>query len=264
MVTLFEQVIALALVVGGIVVSALALKNPARRISIGIISVLGLGNLALIVYTYEHTPDVPHFSDLPALFVAVGIKGRDRLAAFAENHLVQLIGVLVIGVILGVIVPREYQKRKRRQWFSSYDIFKLADPALMKNAVLAEDEIQRLMEKISALREEREKLGLVPSPVPHASSTAMVALQSAIREASARDIVLHEQHERARARALGDMYEQLKNGELIAKGFKDPLGLHPKETEIPAAYWKFLKFSTDYKEAEGKGIKYTAIEIART
>ena len=140
MVTLFEQVIALALVVGGIVVSALALKNPARRISIGIISVLGLGNLALIVYTYEHTPDVPHFSDLPALFVAVGIKGRDRLAAFAENHLVQLIGVLVIGVILGVIVPREYQKRKRRQWFSSYDIFKLADPALMKNAVLAEDE----------------------------------------------------------------------------------------------------------------------------
>jgi len=50
---------------------------------------------------------------------------------------------------------------------------------------------------------------------------------------------------------------------LIAKGFRDPLGLHPKEKEIPAAYWKFLKFSGDYKEAAGKGIKYTGIEIAR-
>jgi hypothetical protein len=166
MVTLIEQVIGLAIMVGGVVVSALALKNPARRICIGTFSVLGLGNLALIVYTYEHTPGVPHFSDLPEFFAVAGIKGRDGLMVFAENHLVQLFGVLVIGVVLGVIVPREYQRRKRRQWFSSYDIFKLADSALMEDAVLAEDEIQLLMERISALREEREKLGLVSSLVP--------------------------------------------------------------------------------------------------
>jgi hypothetical protein len=71
--------------------------------------------------------------------------------------------------------------------------------------------------------------------------------------------------EKALRDAAGGIYEKLKNGELIARGFRDAIvpNSNPKEVEIPAEYWKFLKFSGDYKNASGKGIGYTDIEIAR-
>jgi hypothetical protein len=261
---LIGQVFALLFMVGGIVVSALALSDRARRISIGAFSILGVANLMLIIVTYEHTPDVPHFSDLVVVLAMAAAKAHNNLIDLAENRAFELIAAVAVGIGLGFFGPREYRKRKQRRWLSSYDIFKLANPDLMKDAEIAEEEVQKLSERMRELQIERESLGQPFGSGPISEEPEYMAkLREAARDASARNLALHELREKARSNALGDIYEKLKNEKLVAKGFKDPLGLHPTENEIPATYWKFLKFSGDYKEAEGKGIKYTAIEIAR-
>jgi hypothetical protein len=63
-VNLASQIIALIFMVGGVVVSAYAIPDPWRKRAVVGFSFLGLLNLALIILTYENTPDVPHFADL--------------------------------------------------------------------------------------------------------------------------------------------------------------------------------------------------------
>jgi hypothetical protein len=249
---------------GGIVASALALPDRYRRFFIATFSVLAVGNLILIIRTSEATSDMPHFSDLLLSFKAAAEISRNRLGDLVQDWFFELGLALVVGTLIGIFGPREYQKRVRRNWFSSYDIFKLANPELMKNAYVAEDEVQKLSEQIRDLAIQRENLR-IPFGIGPVSEEyqPMALLREAAREASAKNIALHELREKARRNALDDLYEKLKVGTLIARGFKDPLGLNPKEVEIEASYWKFLKFTSDYKEAEGKGIKFTGIEVAR-
>jgi len=160
MLNLIGQLLGLVFMVGGIVVSALALADPARRIAIGGFSILGIANLVLIIVTYENTPDVPHFSDLVVLSAMAAARARYSLIDLAENRLLELIAAVAVGIGLGFFGPREYRKRKLRRWLSSYEIFKLADPALMKDAEVAEGEVQKLSERIRELQIERESLGL--------------------------------------------------------------------------------------------------------
>jgi hypothetical protein len=134
---------------------------------------------------------------------------------------------------------------------------------LIKDAEVVEDEIQRLAGKILALEEQRRDFGRQPDGSINIDSKALEILAASAREASAKNSAAHELRERARRKALQDVYGKLTEGKLTAKGFKDPLGLNPKEIEIEAPYWKFLKFAGDYKEAEGKGIKFTGIEVAK-
>ena len=134
----------------------------------------------------------------------------------------------------------------------------------MKGAHVAEDEVQELSEHMREISIQREALGVPFGSAPVSEdSESMTLLREAARDASARNLALHKLREKARRNALNDIYEKLKAGALIAKGFKDPLGLNPTEIEIEASYWKFLKFTGDYKEAEGKGFKFTGIEVAR-
>jgi hypothetical protein len=166
----------------------------------------------------------------------------------------------IVGLILRPLSVWLYFRSKRRIWYSSFGIFKFVDPKLI---AAADTEIQVLADQILALQKERSELGLQPDGSIDIDSVALERLSASVREASAKQSAAYELREKALRNATGGIYEKLKSGELIAKGFKDPLGLNPRETEIPAAYWKFLTFSGDYKEAAGKGIKYTAIEIAR-
>jgi hypothetical protein len=127
----------------------------------------------------------------------------------------------------------------------------------------ADAQIQLLANQILTLEKERREFGHQPDGSINIDSAALAVLSANVREASAKHTAAYELREKALRDATGGIYAKLQSGELIAKGFRDPLGLNPTETEIPATYWKFLKFSADYKEAAGKGIKYTAIEIAR-
>jgi hypothetical protein len=263
MVNLIGQLLTLLFMVGGIIVSALALADPVRRIAIGVFSILGIANLVLIIVTYENTPDVPHFSDLVVVSAMAAANARNNFINLVGNHSLQLIAAVAAGMALGFFGPREYRKRKQRRWLSSYDIFRLTDPQLVKATEVAEEEVEKLTERILALQQERSDLGLQPNGSIDIDSAALEILSANVREAHAKNAAAHEIRERARRSALAGIYEDLREGKLIAKGFKDPLGMYPTEIEIPAAYWKFLNFSGDYKEAQGKGIKYTAIEIAR-
>jgi hypothetical protein len=158
-----------------------------------------------------------------------------------------------------------------KKWLSSLKIFDLADPNLMKDAIKAEADNQEIMESIRNYQAERESLmplakppfGSSPIMAESETSEAIRILQASVREASLRSSALLETRERARMRALDDIYQKLQNGQLIAKGLLEPVGTNPKEINIPAEYWRFLKFKSDYKEAEGKGIKFTAIVVAR-
>jgi hypothetical protein len=248
-------------------VSALALENPIHRTrAIVLFGILGVVGFILTVLTYEQTSGVPHITDLVDWIRPRIITAWEILTWAMWRPSVGMLATFVVGLILGPFSIWLYLRSKRRNWHSSYDIFKLADPELMKDAEVAEEKVQKLSEGIRELQIERERLNL---GIPFGSGPISeepeykAKLREAARDASAKNLALHELREKARRNALGDIYEKLKEEKLIAKGFKDPLGLHPKENEIPAAYWKFLKFSGDYKEAEGKGIKYTAIEIAR-
>ncbi len=176
----------------------------------------------------------------------------------------QFAAILLLGVALGYFGPREYRKAFGYRWYSSYDIFKLADQKLLKDVVITDDEVQQLAAKISALGDERQKLGLIPSPVPHATSEALAMLQESIREASARNFALHELRERARAGALQDVYEKLQSSRLIARGFVSPVHSYSKETIIPAGHWRFIKFKNNYTEASNNGtVRYVGISVAR-
>lgn len=183
--------------------SALALSNPLRRIGVIGFSILGAGNACLIIYTYENTPGVLHFADLPGFFLSV-----------AKNHIVQLVAILILGIIFGVFGPREYRKRTRT-WYRGYDaIFRLGDRAVL---TACNDEFNQL-------RNQRTRL--FNSGLEH-------------------------------------IYDGLRNGTILARGFHHPLGLHPKEIVIPAAQWKFLRLNGDFSEATGQGITYTALDFAR-
>lgn len=260
MLNLMEQVLGLVFMLGGIVVSALALPDPARRIAIWLFSILGAGNLVLIIYTSERTPDLPHLSDLVLASTTAAVSVRDNLIALAENRPLQIAAALAIGLILGFIGPLAYKRYKRRVWYSSFGIFTFVDPKLIADA---DAKIQVLADQIMALEKERREFGRKPDGSIDIDSAALDTLLASVREASAKQSAAYDLREKALRDATGGIYEKLKRGELIAREFKDLLVPNPKEIEIPAEHWKFSKFGSDYKNASGKGIGYTDIEIAR-
>jgi hypothetical protein len=64
--------------------------------------------------------------------------------------------------------------------------------------------------------------------------------------------------------AVDDIYNKLRNGHLVAKGFLTPIDTKSEEVTIPASRWRFLKFNQDFTEASGEGITYKAIAVARS
>ena len=60
--------------------------------------------------------------------------------------------------------------------------------------------------------------------------------------------------------AMEYIYEKLRNGAFISRGkFLRSTTLEA----IPAAHWRFLKISDDYTRAEGGGLSYAGISVAK-
>jgi hypothetical protein len=66
-----------------------------------------------------------------------------------------------------------------------------------------------------------------------------------------------------RAEAREDLHEKLKNGELIAKGFRHPIHHHTEEIEIPPIQWRTIRFNHNFTEAQAGSIRYSGIAVAR-
>jgi len=161
-------------------------------------------------------------------------------------------------------------QKDTRNWLSSYAIFELADQKLMTEAINAEAEVEKLERKYNDL--ENERIALRSSP--RGAFKAASALQQPVSEAeevlgkAVRDAYIKAQAERdyrtsARAKALEDIYAKLRSGDLVAKGFLDPVLPNAEEIIIRAAHWRIIRFNGDYTLAEGQGIKYIGITVAR-
>jgi hypothetical protein len=153
-----------------------------------------------------------------------------------------------------------------RVWLTSYKIFDLADPELTKDAVIAEEEVQKVMEDIEKIREQRQKFLKRINGLEQFDDTATSSLtgwQEALSIANSRSAALHEARERSRAKALEDIYEKLRSGKLIAKGFLHPVRRTAIEREIPASQWRIIRFNGDYTRAQGQSIEYSGIAVAK-
>jgi hypothetical protein len=152
-----------------------------------------------------------------------------------------------------------------REWFSSYNIFKLANPKLATRVADAEERVARLVQQIDEeerlllqLEDQRNALVLL-QPV----ATTEMRIVASRTAASLQLAAVQQQLVDARASALEDIYAKLKGKKLVARGFLHPIRRHIMEKEIPAAQWRIIRFTGDYTQAQGPGIKYSGIAIAR-
>ena len=152
-----------------------------------------------------------------------------------------------------------------RQWFSGYDIWRLADAEVLKIADNFGAEVRRTQQKIAEIENERRELRTTPSGLGALSelSPAMAELENRASEARTLYAASEQQLIAANEKIVENLYEKLASGKLIASGFHHPVGANPSYTEIPAAEWRILRFSIGNKEAEGQGIKYVGITVAK-
>jgi hypothetical protein len=256
------QILVLFIGAGGSVLTAFTLpESRAKWAVVSTFGTAGVVGLVLTVLTYEQLT-----------FADVGVWGWSYLqsiwiylTALIQRRWLQVLVALAIGIAIGTVVPLAYDKLKIRKWYSSHDIFQLADTKLMEGAVSTEEEIHQLSLRIMDLQEQRANYRVPFGSAPVASeSEGMAALTAAVREAHAQSSALLEQRERARQRALGDIIEKLKSGKLIARGYISPAGANSKQIEIPAGHWKLVRFNGDYTEAANNNVRYVGLEIARS
>ena len=162
----------------------------------------------------------------------------------------------------------EKSQSDNRQWLSSYKIFDLADPALLQKAVHLQSQLQSLEKEIST--NDAEQLSLKPKDAMaalEAMNNPIPALEILKKNASDlynRNRIAAANHRAAFGEVLEDIYEQLAAGKLIAKGFLVPVETDSSEIEIPAAHWRLIRFhAAGYTQAEGQGIKYVGVTVAR-
>jgi hypothetical protein len=255
------QVLVLLIGAGGSVLTAFTL--PESRTKWAVVSTFGAAGvvgLILTVLTYEQLT----FIDVGTWAWSCLQATWSYLTVLVQRRWLQILAAVIVGIVIGVIGPFAYDKLKTRTWYSSYEILQLAAPKLMEESAASEAEVHQLALRILDVQEERkryrEPFGSGPiSPV----SEAMEAFRQAISEASAKSSALREIRDRARRKAGDTLYEQLKTGKLIARGFVSPAGSRSQEVMIPAGYWKLLKFNNDLTEASSDNVRYIGVEIAR-
>jgi len=155
-----------------------------------------------------------------------------------------------------------------REWLSGYEIWRLADPEMLKIADNFEVEVRRTLQDVAEIENERRALqgGLSRFDLAALNATpspAMEALQQSALEAAQRNYAVERQLMATNEKITENIYGKLASGELIAKGFHHPLGNNRDYVEIPSHEWNILRFKVGNKEAEGQGIKYVGITVAK-
>jgi hypothetical protein len=155
-------------------------------------------------------------------------------------------------------------KEEPKKWLRSYDIFEFADQKLMRAARKAEADNERIEREYQAIEERRQEMlkttrfDVSGAPI----SEAFEALKESVAQSWGRLQAQKNVQSAARAKALENLYEKLRSGELVARGFHDPVG-NQGEVDIPSAEWRLLRFNGDYTNAAGSGLRYIGITVAR-
>jgi hypothetical protein len=168
-----------------------------------------------------------------------------------------LIG-LAIGLYLDAAVRRfapNVAKVDRRQWFSGYDVFQLADSDILKRHAAAREQFQKLQGEMNELTKEwlaaKNDFDKIKETEQERDKLAPL-IDAAKRES---EILWTE--------CWTSVQRLLSEGTLIAKGFQKPISENPAEIIIPTEYWRFLVFTDAYKGAQGQGKGYAGVVIAR-
>jgi drug/metabolite transporter superfamily protein YnfA len=271
------QIVLLVIGAGGAIVSALALHNPKSRTwcVIGFAS-LGLIGLLLTIVTYESTSGVPHFMDFVGVIAIPLSDIWQYLLDLAQVRAFQIGLAFVLGFALFPLTIWIYRNFKndaylrKQQWFTCNAIGHLGDKRLMTAAQTASDRLSELEREYESVQAEIQSFGsaaafrsmagvTAPTDTDARYAAAVEKLRTITREMDAQ----RRTGNSAFRAALDDLYDRLRNEELVAKGCLAPIDASVTEQIIPAWQWRFLKFTGDYTEASGEGIAYKAIAVAR-
>jgi hypothetical protein len=167
-----------------------------------------------------------------------------------------------------VFIPESMPPPDNREWLSGYDVWKLADPEILQaseNAMAAVKDGQHdLGQRENDLRDLYKQK---PPPIGIATDSGFENAIEILKQAASdlRDRLVKAEMRKMTADALlvENLHDKLARGELMAKGFNHPLGIDRVYKKIPAHEWNVLRFKVGYKEAEGQGIKYVGITVAR-
>ena len=214
----------------------------------------------------QHTHPNADLTGIAAIWSALASSWAYTIGFF-QHWWVQLTIVLALGIAIGVIGPREFQKRAR-VWHAKQDIeINFANPFLVNEREEAKEKIRKLNMAFLDLTVEEQNLprgGPGPSPIMSEESPERISIRM-------RRIALHDGLKQAQAElssafqgVLDDLQDKLQKGKLVSKGFSYDAGINSEEIDIPASYWRFLEFSPDYINASGRGLSYTAIAVARS
>ncbi len=258
------QLVLLFIGVGGAIVTALTLPNSrAKWIWVTAFAMAGITGVILTVLTYGQA-----LSNIAVSASQFAEKVFGYLVGAVELKWFQVGLAFIVGFALGIVGPREY-RRWTRAWCSQYQIFTLGDRAsLMEFGELGE-KIGALEKEIDGLHAETLKntpkrpFGYDAIPVEAPKSPVLDLIERRRSRAVAELIELRKRQDALNIVIVNSIYDQLQRGALIAKGFRDPVGLRAKEIYIPAAQWRFLRFDGDFSAASGKGMAYTAVLVTR-
>jgi hypothetical protein len=218
MALLILQILLLAIGVGGAIVTAITLSNPAWRfrcvVGFGTMGVLGL---VLTIVTYEETAGVPHLGDAWRWLVSLAVS-LQRLPGF------WLIVMFGGGVAIGAWIPRIHKKittpRRRANvtaWFSPLEaIEKFTDPELLSKYNRAREREENLKKKVEALKD-----------------ASRSELDEAVSQFNDATFVAERRHQEV----IEGIIRQLVYGKLIAKGFKQLADGTIEGHETHITYW---------------------------
>jgi hypothetical protein len=255
------QILVLLIGAGGSVVTAFTL--PESRAKWGVVSTFGMAGLvglALTILTYEHLT----FVDVGTWMWSYLQSTWSYLTSLIQRRWFQLIAVFLAALLLGHFGPRLYERYKIRKWYSSYDILELADQRLREISDAKRRELHDISVRILDLQKERKSYRAPFGSGPIApESEGMAILGNAVMQANLQHSDLMREQTFIRENMLDDVYEKLKSGKLIARGFVAPAGSAATQVYIRREHWKIIKFNDSYTEAAGDYVRYVGIDVAK-
>jgi hypothetical protein len=160
------------------------------------------------------------------------------------------------------------QRRDKRQRFRGYEIWKLADQEVIDRAGQDEKTLREVQKEVAEIDEKmrelsRQRPSFKAGAIIEPPTEAMEALQRAASELYVRKSAAERALGRIKVIIMDNVHQKLRSGKLVARGFHHPVGLNPQQVEIPSEQWHLLSFGTGYVEAEGQGLKYVGLELAK-
>lgn len=160
----------------------------------------------------------------------------------------------------------------KANWYSpSFSVGKFADPELVRIHD-EKSENRRKSINVEAILRRQLSQAIEKNPNRKIPSSISVSPKAAQHEEECRE--KYQTHKDSEARieveymaavqeVENNIYDQLRKGMLIARGFLQPVSANPQQILIPNEQWSILEMDFDKATASGHGITYVGVEIGK-